>query len=214
MTKLYENCQRMICIAYANEMFDACRALPTPIDGFEVASAAATKPFGYMPFSPSAGVGGHCIPVNPHYLFSTSDFPLLRHATEKMTMRPAAIADSVIGKLLEKDNLKASSIRMGRPKILVVGVAFKPGQDVLSHSPGIQMINHLLCRWEADVSFADPLVKEEAVSQVSRLHVETEWNRQGLSKFDAVIVVMKQVGLDFGVLEGLKGTLVEWCSTS
>jgi nucleotide sugar dehydrogenase len=212
MTKLYENCQRMIGIAYANEMFDACRALPTPIDGFEVACAAATKPFGYMQFSPSAGVGGHCIPVNPHYLFSTSNFPLLQLATEKMTTRPTAIADSVIGKLLEKDNLKASSTRR-RLKVLVVGVAFKPGQDVLSHSPGIQMINHLLCRWEADVSFADPFVKEEAVPQVSRLHVETEWNRQGLSKFDAVIVVIKQVGLDFGVLEGLEGTLVEWCST-
>lgn len=211
MTKLYENCQRMICIAYANEMFDACRALPTPIDGFEVASTAATKPFGYMPMLPSAGVGGHCIPVNPHYLFSTSDFPLLRLATEKMNVRPTAIVDTVIGKLLEKDNLKASSMR-SRPKVLVVGVAFKPGQDVLSHSPGIQMVNHLLYRWEADVSFADPLVKAEAVPQVPRLDVETEWNNQGLSKFDAVIVVMKQVGLDFGVLEGLEGTLVEWCS--
>jgi len=211
MTKLYENCQRMICIAYANEMFEACRALPTPIDGFEVARAAATKPFGYMPFSPSAGVGGHCIPVNPHYLFSTSAFPLLRHATEKMIARPTAIADSVIGKLLAKDSLKAPSSN-GRPKVLVVGVAFKPGQDVLSHSPGIQMINHLSCRGDADVSFADPLVKEEAVPQVPRLHVETEWNTQGLSKFDAVIVTIKQVGLDFSVLEGLEGTLVEWCS--
>ena len=212
MTKLYENCQRMICIAYANEMFDACQALPTPIDGFEVACAAATKPFGYMPFSPSAGVGGHCIPVNPHYLFSTSDFPLLRHATEQMTVRPTAIVDSVIGKLLEKDSLKASSMRC-RPNVLVVGVAFKPGQDVLSHSPGIKMINHLLSRWEVDVSFADPLVKAEAVPQVPRVDVETEWNRRRLSRFDAVIVVMRQVGLDFGVLEGLDGTLVEWCST-
>ena len=210
MTKLYENCQRMICIAYTNEMFDACRALPTPIDGFEVACAAATKPFGYMPFSPSAGVGGHCIPVNPHYLFSTSDFPLLRHATENMATRPTAIVDSVVGKLLEKDNLKASSM-MHRPKVLVVGVAFKPGQDVLSHSPGIQMINHLVSRWQADVTFADPLVKGEAVPQAPRLHVETEWNRQALSKFDAIIVVVKQVGLDFGVLEGLEATLVEWC---
>jgi nucleotide sugar dehydrogenase len=211
MTKLYENCQRMICIAYANEMFEACRALPTPIDGFEVARAAATKPFGYMPFSPSAGVGGHCIPVNPHYLFSTSEFPLLRLATENMAARPMAIADSVLGKLFEKDNLKASALGH-RPKVLVVGVAFKPGQDVLSHSPGIQMINHLLSQ-EADVSFADPLVRAEAVPQVPRLHVETEWSRQGLSRFDSVIVVIRQVGLDFSVLEELEGTFVEWCCT-
>jgi len=88
MTKLYENCQRMMAIAYANEMADAC--IPHGIDPFEVASAAATKPFGYLPITPSLGVGGHCIPVNPFYLFSNCDFPLLRAATEKMLNRPAA----------------------------------------------------------------------------------------------------------------------------
>ena len=121
------------------------------------------------------------------------------------------IVDSVIGKLLEKDSLKPSSM-IGRPKVLVVGVAFKPGQNVLSNSPGIQMIDHLLRRWEADVSFADPLVMGDAVPQAPRLLVETEWNPRGLSKFDAVIVVIQQVGLDFGVLDALEGTLVEWCT--
>ena len=101
---------------------------------------------------------------------------------------------------------------MGRPKVLVVGVAFKPGQNVLSNSPGIRMIDHLLCRWEADVSFADPLVMGNAVPQAPRLCADTEWNNRGLSKFDAVIVVIKQVGLDFGVLDALEGTLVEWCT--
>jgi UDP-N-acetyl-D-mannosaminuronate dehydrogenase len=211
MTKLYENCQRMICIAYANEMFDACRALPNPIDGFEVARAAASKPFGYMPYSPSAGVGGHCIPVNPHYLFSTSEFPLLQLATAKMVVRPTTIVDSVMERLLERDGLKPSGMR-GRPRVLVVGVAFKPGQNVLSHSPGVQMIDRLVSRWEADVCFADPLVAAEAVPQVPRLDVEREWNCCALGRFDSVIVVVKQVGLDFGVLEGLGSTLVEWCT--
>lgn len=59
MTKLYENCQRMLCAAYANEMSNACEALG--INGFEVSAAAASKPFGYLPFQPSAGVGGHCM---------------------------------------------------------------------------------------------------------------------------------------------------------
>ncbi|KXJ84899.1 hypothetical protein Micbo1qcDRAFT_128895, partial [Microdochium bolleyi] len=65
MTKLYENCQRMMCIAYTNEMADACG--PHGIDPFEVVEAAASKPFGYMPYTPGPGVGGHCIPVNPYY---------------------------------------------------------------------------------------------------------------------------------------------------
>lgn len=59
MTKLYENCQRMICAAYANEMADACAKIG--INAFEVSTAAASKPFGYLPFRPGPGVGGHCM---------------------------------------------------------------------------------------------------------------------------------------------------------
>jgi nucleotide sugar dehydrogenase len=206
MTKLYENCQRMLCIAYANEMADACQALPMPIDPFEVSRAAATKPFGYLPFLPSAGVGGHCIPVNPYYLFSTSEFPLLRCATEKMAGRPVAIADRTMRILYS-----AERFITGKPRVLVVGVAFKPGQHVLSHSPGVKIINHLVDYWKADVSFADPLVKEESVPQAPKLDEEIRWNIEDLSNFDAIIVVIKQVGLNFDVLEGLEGTLVKWC---
>jgi nucleotide sugar dehydrogenase len=205
MAKLYENCQRMICIAYANEMADACNALPLPIDPFEVSRAAATKPFGYLPFSPSAGVGGHCIPVNPHYLFSTSEFPLLRRATEMMAGRPVALADRTMRKLYS-----AERFMKGKPRVLVVGVAFKPGQHVLSHSPGVQIINHLLDYWETEVSFADPLVEEESVPQAPKLNEKVRWSVKGLSEFDAVIVVIKQVGLNFDVLENLEGTLVNW----
>ncbi|KAI5928812.1 hypothetical protein F4810DRAFT_705744 [Camillea tinctor] len=100
MTKLYENCQRMICIAYANEMADAC--IEHGIDPYEVCRAAASKPFGYLPFSPGLGVGGHCIPVNPYYLLSNSSFPLLQAATEKMWQRPADIGQRMIDSLFEK----------------------------------------------------------------------------------------------------------------
>ena len=209
MTKLYENCQRMICIAYANEMADACHELQTPIDPFEVSRAAATKPFGYMPFTPSAGVGGHCIPVNPFYLFKTGGFPLLRHATEKMGMRPAKLADRVMRALLPKGRDSTPESMNRKPKVLVVGVAFKPGQALITNSPGVHIINHLLDAWEAHVSFADPLVKEQALSYVPRLNEKVEWNKKRLSEFDAIIVVIKQVKLNFDVLNELKGVLVE-----
>ncbi|KAI8626123.1 hypothetical protein F5Y19DRAFT_478957 [Xylariaceae sp. FL1651] len=100
MTKLYENCQRMINIAYANEMADACAA--HGINPFEVCRAAASKPFGYMPFTPGLGVGGHCIPVNPYYLMSNNSFPLLQAATESMWQRPAEIGQRVIDYLLKR----------------------------------------------------------------------------------------------------------------
>jgi UDP-N-acetyl-D-mannosaminuronate dehydrogenase len=106
MMKLYENCQRMMCIAYANEMADAC--IPHNIDPYEVCRAAATKPFGYMPYTPSLGVGGHCIPINPFYLLSNSNFPLLRACTEKMWQRPAEISERALDLLLGKENDTAS----------------------------------------------------------------------------------------------------------
>jgi len=211
MTKLYENCQRMVCIAYANEMADACRALSNPIDPFEVSRAAATKPFGYLPFTPSAGVGGDCIPVNPNYLFSTSDFPLLQHATEKMSKRPAMLADRAMKELLAKDRDPTPKAGSRKHKVLVVGVAFKAGQQLTTNSPAVGIIDHLLESWDVHVAFADPLVSEQALPYVPRLDDSREWNKEHLSQFDAIIVVMKQRGLDFDVLKELDGVVIKHC---
>ena len=209
MTKLYENCQRMIGIAYANEMANACRELPTPIDPFEVCRAAATKPFGYLPFYPSAGVGGHCIPVNPSYLFSTSHFPLLQYATEKMSKRPAELADRVMNTLLSKSEESLLECMENKPKVLVVGVAFKPGQSLITNSPGVAIITRLLDSWDVYVSFADPLVKEQALVYVPRLDEQSEWTKERLNEFNAIIVVIKQVQLNYNVLDDLDNVLVE-----
>ncbi|KAK1760353.1 hypothetical protein QBC47DRAFT_4016 [Echria macrotheca] len=205
MCKLYENCQRMMAIAYANEMADAC--MPHAIDPFEVARAAATKPFGYMPFTPSAGVGGHCIPVNPYYLLSNCEFPLLKAAADKMGRRPAELARRAVETIGRVKGKSAGAKR----RVLVVGVGFKAGQSVLSNSPGLDLARALVETDEVDAMFADPLVAQEAVPSVPRL-ADEEWTREGLSKFDMIIVAVKQVGLDFGCLEGLEGVLVEnWC---
>lgn len=192
-------------------MADACLALPSPIDPFEVSRAAATKPFGYLPFFPSAGVGGHCIPVNPGYLFDTSEFPLLMHATEKMAKRPAELADRAMRTLLALSPRSDKAIKLEtRKKILVVGMAFKSGQALTTNSPGLGIVKHLLESWLVHVSFADPLVGEEVLPYVPKLDDKTDWTKECLSEFDAVIVVIRQVGLDFGVLTDLDGVLVEW----
>ncbi|KAK1705231.1 nucleotide sugar dehydrogenase [Colletotrichum lupini] len=202
MTKLYENCQRMMCIAFANEMADAC--LGHGVDPYEVSGAAATKPFGYMPFMPSLGVGGHCIPVNPYYLLSNSQFPLLQHATEKMRARPMAIAQRAV------DTLCAEKLR---PSVLVVGMGFKKGQSHLANSPGLELAKSLVLTEKVDVCWADPLVKQEAVPQIARLDVE-DWNARSLEqRFDMIIVAFRQTGLDFDVLDQLDKTRVEmWCN--
>jgi len=207
MTKLYENCQRMMCIAYANEMANACE--PHNIDPYEVARAAATKPFGYQSFMPSSGVGGHCIPVNPYYLLANSDFPLLQAATESMEKRPAHLADKAMRSLLKGSDADHSRGH-DRKRVLVVGVGFKAGQSVLSCSPGVAMLERLLGEWNVEAIFADPLVEASAVPFAAKLDEVTEWNKITLQQFDLIVVTIRQTGLDFELLEDLPGVEVRW----
>ncbi|RYP93041.1 hypothetical protein DL770_000787 [Monosporascus sp. CRB-9-2] len=203
MMKLYENCQRMMGVAFANEMADAC--IQHGIDPFEVSRAAATKPFGYMPFTPSVGVGGPCIPANSYYLLSNCEFPLLEAAAKKMEARPAEIARRVT------ETLICNGTTQERPRVLVVGVGYKAGQAVLSNSPGLDLATALAESGKVDVMFADSLVKQEAIPRICRL-ADEDWTRSALKSFNMIIVTAKQVGMDFGVLRGLGDVRVEtWC---
>lgn len=217
MMKLYENCQRMIGISFANEMADAC--IPHGIDPYEVCRAAASKPFGYMPFEPSIGVGGHCIPINPYYLLSNSDFPLLHAAAEKMRSRPAVVAKRLLDRVCRNLHADCSALEPSsalRPRVLVVGIGFKRGQSHLANSPGLELAKSLVSTGKIDVAWADPLVRQDAVPDIQRLDDTTEWNRESLrQRFSCIIVAFRQLGLDFDVLAGLEkeGVAVEmWCS--
>lgn len=201
MTKLYENCQRMVCVAYANEMADACRG--HGVDPFEVCRAAATKPFGYMPFAPGVGVGGHCIPVNPLYLLSGGGFPLLRSAAETMRARPGVLAQRIVARL---DARRGG----GRHRVLVAGLGFKPGQAHLANSPSLELARSLVLSGRVDVMWADPLVAQEAVPQMRRL-ADGDWSLDFFQdNFDYVVAAMRQTGLDFDILKGLSSDMVEW----
>lgn len=204
MIKLYENCQRMMCIAYTNEMADACG--PHGINPFEVVEAAASKPFGYMPYTPGPGVGGHCIPINPYYLLSNSEFPLLKAATESMWRRPSSLAEKAIG-ILEKRRGKSSG-PIKRHSVLVVGVGFKPGQSTLSNSPGLEIVKTLDDSRKVDVTFADSLVTEDMVPDVPKL-ADSDWCVGKLATFDMIIVTMRQVGFDYSILDRISDN-VEW----
>ncbi|KAL8726927.1 MAG: hypothetical protein Q9166_006384 [cf. Caloplaca sp. 2 TL-2023] len=208
MTKLYENCQRMVCAAYANEMADACASLG--INGWEVSRAAASKPFGYLPFQPGPGVGGHCIPVNPYYLLQTCDMPILQHATEVSRRRPFEIVDRLVRVLERKRCATGTGRRMSarNTRVLVVGVGFKRGQTVLYNSPGVAVIQSLLRDYDLDVEFVDPLVGQEALSYVPRLDTSVDWNKDYLEEFEGILVTVDQVGLDMGLLDLLDGVVV------
>ena len=183
MCKLYENCFRMVNICYANEAADACKK--HDIDPYEMIKACSTKPFGFMPFYPGLGVGGHCIPVNPYYLAANNDFPLLMSATETTKNRPQAKAEEVVN---EHPNAE---------KILVVGVAFKPGQSYCGNSPGLAMARALSRKHGKKVYILDPLVTE---CEFPLLSAQDAIDKLESKEIDLVCVAMKQQEINFELL--------------
>lgn len=144
MCKLYENCFRMINIAYVNEISDMCENIG--INTYEMINASSSKPFGFMPFYPGIGVGGHCIPVNPYYLFKTGNLPVLEYATELMNRRPEQKADEIVAKYDCKN-------------ILLTGIGFKKGESLLTNSPGYELYRQLKSL-DKVVTVYDPIVQD------------------------------------------------------
>jgi UDP-N-acetyl-D-glucosamine dehydrogenase len=155
LSKLLENTFRHVNVALANEMAMLCYELG--IDVWEVVDATATKPFGFMPFYPGPGVGGHCIPVDPAYLAwhvrrdAGHQFRVLEQAQDINAQMPAYVA-SRIGETLN-DRGKA----VNGAKILLLGVAYKPDVGDVRESPALKVMGHLYKRG-AKVSFHDPYV--------------------------------------------------------
>lgn len=154
LTKLLENTFRAVNIALVNEFADAARDLN--IDIVEVVEAAATKPYGFMAFFPGPGVGGHCIPCDPHYLLwqlraRRVNSPIVDAAMNAIAARPRVVvtrAQQILG-----DQGKP----MRRSKILVIGVSYKPGVGDVRESPALEIID-ALTRHDVDVSYSDPHV--------------------------------------------------------
>ncbi len=154
MAKLLENTFRMINIGLVNEMALMCDRLG--VDVWEVIDAAATKPFGFMKFTPGPGLGGHCIPIDPLYLSwklralnYTARF--IELASEINTGMPRY----VVGKI--QDVLNDNSLPIKGSQIMILGVAYKPDVDDLRESPALDVIG-LLKQKGASVSYHDPYI--------------------------------------------------------
>ncbi|MBE1547968.1 nucleotide sugar dehydrogenase [Mycobacterium sp. OAS707] len=154
MTKLYENTFRAVNIALANEMASVSRALD--LDAMEVIEAAATKPYGFMPFYPGPGVGGHCIPCDPHYLLWQlralhHRAPLVEEAMSCIDARPAEVVRRCADVLGQHGKaLRTASVH-------VVGVTYKAGVADLRESPALQILSSLDALG-VHVSYSDPYV--------------------------------------------------------
>ena len=198
--KLTENIFRSVNIALSNELkviFDRM-----DIDVFRVIDAAATKPFGFMPFYPGPGVGGHCIPVDPFYLtWKAREYGLHTRFVELAGEINSAMPQRVVDRLVEalSDRLK---LAINGAKILVVGLAYKKNVDDTRESPSITLIELLKARG-AEVAYHDPYVP---VFPITRDHAplagmpSADWTAKVLSGFDAAIIATNHDGLDLALL--------------
>lgn len=192
MTKVFENIFRNVNIALVNELAQLCERMKVSI--WEVIDAASTKPFGYMPFYPGPGVGGHCTPIDPHYLANKAreyDFHIrfIELAAEINENMPYFTAS----RIMEALNTKGSSLNGA--SVLVLGVAYKQDTADIRESPSLQLIQLLLDRG-ARVSYNDPYISEIQLQQNS-LH-SVELTEENLSSADCLVISTAHSGYDLG----------------
>ncbi|MEB3371646.1 nucleotide sugar dehydrogenase [Saccharopolyspora mangrovi] len=180
LTKLLENSFRAVNIAMINEFADSCRAFG--VDPIEVIDAAATKPYGFMPFHPGPGVGGHCIPCDTHYLLwqlraQRLPAPLMNAAMGSIAARPRRVVDRARQLLADRGKPFAGA------KVLVLGVSYKPGVADVRESPALEIMTDLAVSG-VQISYADPFVPAVRLGDttlLSGVDVESE-------QWDLVIV--------------------------
>jgi UDP-N-acetyl-D-glucosamine dehydrogenase len=190
LAKLYENVFRNVNIALANEFALMCRRLG--VDTREVVGAAATKPFGFMPFYPGPGIGGHCIGVDPFYLawkmrLSGYEARFIHLADEINRAMPDYVADLVADAL----NRRRQCVNGSR--ILALGVAYKPGVGDIRESPALEVIARLQERG-AIVSYADPHVP--AVIVDGSVLKAVELSREELLAADCALILTDHAEFD------------------
>lgn len=194
MVKLLENTFRSVNIGLVNEVAVMCDKLGLNV--WEVIDAAATKPFGFMPFYPGPGLGGHCIPVDPHYLSwklkalnYTARF--IELASEVNSHMPEFVVEKVI------QGLNADKKAVNGSRILVVGVAYKANVNDVRESPALDIIA-LLEDMGAEVSYHDSFVPQLSHSGLDMTGVEL--SKDSVVGADCVVIATNHSQLDLGLL--------------
>ena len=219
LVKVYENTFRMINIALANELAQACDKLG--VDVWGVIDAAATKPFGFMKFTPGPGLGGHCIPLDPHYLsWKMRTLAFRTRMIEVASEINAEMPEYVVHKVAEALNDERRSVRGSR--VLVLGVAYKKDIDDLRESPALSVMALLQARG-AKVSYHDPFcpeIRDDGHTPLQNLPMASvQLSDTLLEAMDAVVIVTDHSSVSYrrvarhaslvvdtrGVMRGVEG---------
>jgi UDP-N-acetyl-D-glucosamine dehydrogenase len=191
MVKLLENTFRSVNIGLVNEMALMCDSMG--IDVWEVIDAASTKPFGFMPFYPGPGLGGHCIPVDPFYLsWKARQVGFEARFIELAGMINSYMPQHVVGKVIRALNETGKAVKGA--KILILGVAYKPGSNDVRESPALDIIERLTVLG-GEVSYHDPHVADLRVEGHDLRSVSVL--DPALADADLVVIVTDHPELDY-----------------
>jgi UDP-N-acetyl-D-glucosamine dehydrogenase len=202
-TKLLENIFRSVNIALVNELKVIYAAMG--IDIWEVIEAAKTKPFGFMPFYPGPGLGGHCIPIDPFYLaWKARQFGKNTRFIELAGEINTAMPEYVVHRLIEA--LNALHKPLNGSRILLIGLAYKAGVDDMRESPTFVLLD-LLKAGGAEIAYYDPFIPEIGPT---REHAQwrgmrsVEWSEAAIKPFNAAVIVTAHANID-------DRQLAKWC---
>ena len=191
LVKVFENTFRAVNIALVNELAMLCDRMD--LDVWEVLDAANTKPFGIMPFYPGPGVGGHCIPIDPHYLeWKAKEFNFETHFIALAGEINRRMPEFVREKTLR--SLNRIGVAPSKAKVLIMGVAYKKDLGDWRESPSISIIQNLL-KDGVDISYHDPYVDSITVS--GRDFSSVPYNDQTLAENDLVIIATDHSDIDY-----------------
>ena len=206
MTKLLENIHRAVNIGLVNEMKIVADRMG--IDIHEVIAAAATKPFGFTPYYPGPGLGGHCIPIDPFYLtWKAREYGLHTRFIELAGEVNTAMPEWVINKVVRGLNDQGKSVKGSR--ILVLGIAYKKNVDDMRESPSVTLME-MLEEQGAMIAYSDPHVpKFPKMREHSFDLASTELTADKLRAFDCVLLATDHDAFDYELIAGESSLVVD-----
>lgn len=206
MTKLLENIHRAVNIGLMNEMKIVADKMG--IDIHEVIAAAATKPFGFVPYYPGPGLGGHCIPIDPFYLtWKAREYGLHTRFIELAGEINNSMPEWVVNKLTEALNEKSQSVK--NSKLLILGIAYKKNVDDMRESPALEIIR-LLAEKGAKLAYSDPHVPVFPLLREGVFNIEhVSLTPQTLARYDCALLITDHAKFDYALIREHSALIID-----
>ena len=206
MTKLLENIHRAVNIGLMNELKPLAEKMG--VDLYEVIRAASTKPFGFVPYYPGPGLGGHCIPIDPFYLtWKAREYGMHTRFIELAGEINSSMPDYVVSQTSNALNKYGKPLK--NSKILILGISYKKNIDDIRESPSLDIIN-LLKKQEAKIDFCDPFFEEIPKTRKFNFDIKgIELTKENLAIFDVVILASDHDIFDYELIKNYSKLIVD-----